>query len=81
MMMTYAAKIEELIAERDKLRAELAELRRDAERYRWLRDAEDRSYVALAMENGSEPVWISGDELDAAIDAAMATTVAEKATP
>ena len=59
--------------------AELKELRRDAERYRWLRDDGDGPANAIAAavaegdnEHGGEYVsWLYGNELDAAIDAAM----------
>tara|TARA_R110002126_G_scaffold20793_1_gene76231 strand:+ start:144 stop:344 length:201 start_codon:yes stop_codon:yes gene_type:complete len=46
----------------EQLERELAEARKDAERYRWLRD---NSY--------STPIrsWLAGDELDDNIDAAM----------
>lgn len=54
-------------------------LRKDAERYRWLRDDGDGPGNAIAAavaegdnEYGGEYVsWLYGDELDAAIDAAM----------
>lgn len=56
----------------DKLEAQLAEARRDAERYRWLRDGEfthEWERDNLKTKNG----WLLiGDELDAAIDAAIA---------
>ncbi len=53
---------------------------RDAERYRWLRDDGDGPANAIAAavaegdnEHGGEYVsWLYGNELDAAIDAAMA---------
>lgn len=43
-------------------------LRRDAERYRWLRDGSNWPAV-FASSDAPEP--LRGDELDAAIDAAM----------
>jgi hypothetical protein len=55
--------------------AECAALRRDAGRYRWLRDAdEDRADTLIADFNEDEHgVWYSerGAKLDAAIDAAL----------
>jgi len=52
----------------NKLRAEVAELKRDAERYRWLRDAE-------WMQDTHPDVWdciVGGDShLDEAIDAVL----------
>jgi hypothetical protein len=53
----------DVFAERDALRAEVEQLRKDAERYRWLRD--DNAYFP------EEEMIRGGDELDAAIDAAM----------
>ncbi len=58
---------------------EIEALRKDAERYRWLRDDGDGPANAIAAavaegdnEHGGEYVsWLYGDELDAAIDAAM----------
>jgi hypothetical protein len=47
------------------LEAENAELRKDADRYRWLQTTNTYSYVWV---NG---VGLFGDKLDAAIDAAM----------
>ena len=52
----------------------------DAERYRWLRDAENRSGPSAGMledwkDGGWERVhWYYEDELDAAIDAAIAAS-------
>lgn len=57
----------------DELEAYLVVLRKDAERYRWLRDPENK----LVGESPSGiGIWEyrAGDELDAAIDAAMAGT-------
>jgi len=58
---------QELVKERDQLRAELAEVKRDADRYRWIRDNHEVSAAAM---------WIHGNvgprEWDVAIDAAMA---------
>lgn len=55
-------------------RAECEELRKDAERYRWLREAHTAHPINLticsANDWGLKP-W-SGDDPDAAIDAAMA---------
>ena len=60
--MSYASKIEELIAERDALR-------KDAERYRWLRDPASKD----AYDTFAAAYFNAGPEgMDAAIDAAMA---------
>lgn len=57
----------------DALQAECEKLRKDAERYRWLRDAHAAHPISLticsANDWGLKP-W-SGDDPDAAIDAAM----------
>lgn len=64
----------ELQAERDQLRAEVESLRKDAERYRWLRDQAPMARAeweiggkSFGMMRGTEPV-----EVDATVDAAMA---------
>jgi hypothetical protein len=69
--------IETQYAHIDHLRAELAEQRRDAERYRWLRDADDTlAEVDMHVENedGLTGAYytMTGVELDTAIDAALA---------
>ncbi len=61
------------------LHDDVADMQRDAERYRWLRDDGDGpgNEIAAAVaegdnEYGGEYVsWLYGDELDAAIDTAM----------
>jgi hypothetical protein len=84
--MTYLAKIEDLIQHRDSLiaqlsarDAEIAELRKDAERYRWLVLNSDSDHETLSPTpptlyapswNFSEMGWDSG--IDKAIDAAIA---------
>lgn len=55
------------LTEVERLRAQIAELQRYAERYRWLRELGVR-YTADALA-GSE--YNQGDELDEAIDKAM----------
>jgi hypothetical protein len=57
------------VAEVERLTAENAALRKDAERYRWLRDSAGNDIMEKLMAECSPPRW---DELvDAAIDAAM----------
>ena len=58
--------------------AEIRELRKDAERYRWLRNKADpdfeQPYVSIHRPNSWGKwinSWESGDECDAVIDAAM----------
>ena len=55
-----------------RLRAELAECRRDAERYRWLRRA--RMNVDVLVREDEDSVWLDmhGLDLDAYVDAALA---------
>lgn len=55
-------------AEIDRLRAECEALRKDAERYRWLRDIGDRTWTALANRRG-----LNAAAIDSAIDRAMAS--------
>jgi hypothetical protein len=58
------------------LRDELAAARADAQRYRWLRHGDNDEYVLHFSRNtaaGFNDVWLPrNEELDAAIDAAMA---------
>ena len=56
----------------ERLRAELAECKRDAERYRWLRRA--RMNVDVLVREDEDSVWIDmhGWDLDAYVDAALA---------
>jgi len=55
------------------LRRKLAEAKKDADRYRWLRDNTCKSslYQHCGIEGYDIEVMISGEVLDAAIDAAM----------
>jgi len=50
------------------MRAEVEALRKDAERYRWLRENGDQM---IGRDRGEGPEWTYWDELDQAIDAAM----------
>lgn len=59
--------------ERDQLRAEVEALRKDADRYLWLRDKSE-SVHGLYL---STPIWMTGvrfrqEDVDRTIDAAMA---------
>ena len=67
--------IDQLRAENERLKAELAEAKKDAERYRWLRHGDnDEPLLKFSFEArcNSDDVWLlRNDELDAAIDAAM----------
>lgn len=49
----------------DRLRAEVAALRKDAERYRWL-----RNHGACPLAE-TDPAWCDGDKLDVEIDATI----------
>lgn len=66
----------EIVTEITRLRKELAECKRDAERYKWLRgDAPDHSgrWTQWEVRRWKAPMWtqdLRRDELDAAIDAA-----------
>ena len=61
-------------AEIAKLRAEVERLEKDAERYRWLRSRDLDTIVEGGVFAGKVPdnVVLNGDDLDAAIDAAIA---------
>jgi len=64
--MTYAAKIEELITQRDALWAEIEACRVDAERYRWLREAEGaHAAYSAAYFNAKTPAEFDADIVSA----------------
>lgn len=69
-LMRAGAQINALQANERRLIDELAALRKDAERYRWLRD-EDGAFDAFtaAYYNASGPA-----DIDAAVDRAIATS-------
>ena len=50
---------------------ENAELRKDAERYRWLREQSDDDFCFAVVKNPHFDVYETPQELDAAIDAAI----------
>lgn len=60
------------IHERNRLRAELAECKRDAERYRWLREKiENDDFLIARASERCLAAWC-GDDPDVYIDAALA---------
>lgn len=66
------AHLDMLIADRNKLKAENEALRKDAERYRWLRDSSESVHQFYL----STPIWFTGvkfskESVDSTIDAAM----------
>ena len=71
----YHSTAQSLLADYDALRAENAELKRDAERYRWLRDCHghdgQKNLTICEVFKWSLEPW-SGDDPDRAIDKALA---------
>lgn len=65
-----------VLTERDALRAELEQARKDAERYRWLRDVGNVTFPSFVNRPSLlGHVWpTSAAKVDAAIDAALAET-------
>ena len=59
------------MAERDRLRAQIAELEQDAKRYRWLRMSHRNDSALCVVVNPIGCYCPSEIELDAAIDAAL----------
>lgn len=59
-----------LMAERDQLKAENEALRKNAERYQWLREARS-GYIEVVEWIGPHATGMTGEDLDALIDAAM----------
>jgi hypothetical protein len=76
------ATLNRLERENADLRANLEEARKDAERYRWLREPQEHVCVEVEAENedGYTNTFYSTirEELDAAIDAAIAQGKEEK---
>ena len=66
--------VDVLIEQRDKLKAEIAALREDAERYRAIRNGlevdPDNSRIVVSLIDDFGGETLRGDEADAAIDAA-----------
>ncbi len=66
------------LAERDQLKTENEALRKDAERYRWLRDSSESIHQFYL----STPIWFTGvkfskQNVDSTIDASMSKGVVE----
>jgi hypothetical protein len=62
-----------LASDYDALTARVAELEKDAARYRWLRDQSDYGHEAICRPQNGTPAYIpKGGALDFVIDAAMA---------
>ena len=65
----------QIIAERDAFRVEVEALRKDAERYRWIRNPDQAiGHVIDKMASPGIYEYRAGDELDDAIDDAMRQT-------
>lgn len=74
-MCSRRIQLDEVIAERDQLRAECEKLRKDAERYRWLRDpCSGAERVVMYGRGDYGRGLMTYTMLDKAIDAAMETT-------
>ncbi len=70
----HAAELADVTAERDEAREEVAALEVDAGRYRWLRDS---SCPQVMHPSGYGMGNARGEQLDAAIDAALAARKGE----
>jgi len=70
-MLELATDLKGARAEITRLRAELAERKRDAERYRWLRGKLDPADIAI-LRIRSDPCDAVDAQVDASIDAALA---------
>ena len=73
LLKTARDHAESLIEERDRLRAELAEAKRDAERYRFLKKAACcRTPDVFSIYENVGHDWVVPNDLDSSIDAAIA---------
>jgi hypothetical protein len=67
--------IDEIFVHARQLERELAEAKKDAERYRWLRDnsynVQIGVYEMVERDGRQQRAWLAGNELDDVIDAAM----------
>jgi hypothetical protein len=68
----------EFRADCEKQAEELFAVQRDAERYRWLRDEANRSYVEFGVYGGAVVSAPSADHLDEEVDAARSQSDKEK---
>lgn len=66
----------ELATECERLRAELAECKRDAERYRWVRDG---GYFLIEEDRGCGPTWPEAAEVDRLVDEYISAALAKGA--
>ena len=57
-----------------KLEKENERLKKDAERYRWLRDKSANAYVGIYKDSLRCKEWVNGDEADALVDFGMQTS-------
>ena len=71
---TGSTLIREAADEIERLTAENAALRADAERYRWLRSAKTGKPVVCTTADSAWNAWLNTVELDNAIDAARSKT-------
>jgi hypothetical protein len=72
MLDSYADENQRISDERDRLRAEVAALRADAERYRWIRDGSNPPWVMQMLERYADNGSDFDAEVDAEVDAARA---------
>ena len=66
----FAAQLFDATQERDQLKAENEALRKNAERYQWLREARS-GYIEVVEWIGPHATGMTGEDLDALLDAAM----------
>lgn len=71
-MTDITTKLADALREIEVLEAENEALRKDAERYRWLRDPKNHEQLGVGQWIGDDRFnWLTATEADAAIDAAM----------
>ena len=70
-ILALLAEIQSLTEERTAWRTTAENAEKDAERYRFLREQDDEDFCFSVVKNPHFDVFESGQQLDAAIDAAM----------
>ena len=64
-----------LLIQIDQLEAENKQLKKDAERYRWLRDKSDNAFVGIYKDALRGKEWVFGKKADELVDSGIQTSI------